>query len=202
MGFESRGVRRIALPLILGLTGMGLSGALVSRWPGVGGGDLGPVLAAGSFHCPREGVDLDVERKVGPVPAFRIARARSGLERASRLFEERRLSRRNLHEALIEWRGVIDSLAVYEERPPEFFEALALLQEAEDEVCDKYRAHRKSAELASAAGEVDKALYHAQAVLEMVPEPGDPRYRWAKEVQLHSRAILMTPDENPEPFQR
>jgi len=121
---------------------------------------------------------------VGPVD-LRVAATL--IESGDRLYEERDLAWGNLYEAIMVWRAAAEEAAGLDPRPPLLYLALERILKAEEEFCERFRFHRSSAEVAFAAGDLERALYHAQVVLESIPEPFDARYQWAKAMQLKSR---------------
>jgi hypothetical protein len=160
---------------------------------GEGGGRTQP-------ECPSFAPELGVEAVPGAPPESETERALGLVKVADRLYEERELDRSHLHEALKLWREGATVLAAYEERPAILFEVLSRMQAAEDEACARYRSHRKSAEVAMASRRSREALFHAQVVLESVPDPSDLRYQWAKRVQLRARELLRAEAADDSPF--
>ncbi len=104
-----------------------------------------------------------------------------------RLYDERDLAWGNLYEAMVVWNAAAREAAGIESSPPLLYDLLDRILLAEKEFCERFRFHRSSAEVAFAAGDLERALYHAQVVLESIPDPFDARYQWAKEMQLESR---------------
>lgn len=151
--------------------------------------------------CPTLAPDLSAAGAAGETPPDDArSRASSLFDAADRLYEERALGRRNLYGALVRWREGVELLMPWKERTPEFFEVLSRMKRAEDEICEQYRAHRQSAELAFELGRHHEALLHVQVVLELVPEVSDLRYQWAKSTQLRVRASLREAQAQANPF--
>jgi hypothetical protein len=110
------------------------------------------------------------------------------LRRARRLYEERNLDWSNLYRSLEISRTILSRAAALEPRPRLFYQALELALDAEEEILRRVGGHRRFAESALAAGDREAAGRHLAIILEIIPDPLDPRYRWAKESQLRIQA--------------
>ncbi|MAE71626.1 MAG: hypothetical protein CME06_14305 [Gemmatimonadetes bacterium] len=127
---------------------------------------------------------VEISARVGDGDLRAAERIAAG---GDRLYNERDLAWGNLYEAMIVWNAAAREAAGIASSPPLLYDLLDRILIAEKEFCERFRFHRSSAEVAFAAGDLERALYHAQVVLESIPDPFDARYQWAKEMQLECR---------------
>ena len=163
----------------------------------------GPVGEASSFEIPEMESDCRTQladaiypTKSGAPDAEELERARGHLVAGNRLFDDRALSSRRLFDAVLEWRDAVEMLEVWQERPAEYYDALEHILAGESELCDRYHDARRAIELATAGDRADTVLYFSTWIIESIPDPSDPRYRWAKSAQIDARKEIDARDES------
>ena len=118
----------------------------------------------------------DVNVKIEDYPACDQALAEENYNRAVMKYKEKKISYRNLYDAVENYRKAVDYFMVCDPRPPMFDESRKGLMTTEQELDSEYEARMLAAQQAANSQDWDRVKREMEDVLKIIPDPDDYRY--------------------------
>lgn len=119
-----------------------------------------------------------------------IEEANSEINLANRLYSERNISRENLYLSITKWRSALEKLDAIVPKPQLYEETVSKLKIAEEEIDQMINTENDVAYKCWQVNDYQGVLEHLYNVLELIPDPNDPRNKRAKERILKYEKML------------